>query len=329
MSKNHSQCCTPISVGDFPSLTTIFLARLFPSQIGSEKASKIIKTNWNSPNFGDQPPFLVGETHFFPTQINWNWAAALAFGPCTGQTGHAGLGDSQGSYPSTSTWRFPKLGVPHNGWFVRENPTKIRMIGGTRSSGNQHLKVQGTGYMLQPSSSCYILLSPTISTPARPETTFFVTHCEPPASARRRPVRRWLKALQNRQDHRGFSFLYDVHGVQIVLLQASASFRSVNMFKNPEITWHSYTNYTIIYIIPKKPVGMHNEYHLLLVILCPSCSLTFRWDISVPGPLNSHMLSRKFCGTTWKKSSKIIEDVIPGAPNSVCCSNELNEGFLK
>ena len=100
------------------------------------------------------------------------------------------------------------------------------------------------------------------------------------------------------------------------------------MFKNPEITWHSYTNYTIIYIIPKKPVGMHNEYHLLLVILCPSCSLTFRWDISVPGPLNSHMLSRKFCGTTWKKSSKIIEDVIPWAPNSVCCSNELNEGFL-
>ena len=36
-------------------------------------------------------------------------------------------------------WMFPKIGVPQNGWFIRENPIKMDDLGGTPIFGNTHV----------------------------------------------------------------------------------------------------------------------------------------------------------------------------------------------
>ena len=38
-------------------------------------------------------------------------------------------------------WVFPKIGVPQNGWFIRENPIKMDDLGGTPIFGNTHMDV--------------------------------------------------------------------------------------------------------------------------------------------------------------------------------------------
>ena len=34
------------------------------------------------------------------------------------------------SFPGKSVWVFPKIGIPQNGWFMRENPIKMDDLGG-------------------------------------------------------------------------------------------------------------------------------------------------------------------------------------------------------
>ena len=42
----------------------------------------------------------------------------------------------------TSSWVFPKIGVPQNGWFMMENPIKVDDLGGKPTIlGNPHLGV--------------------------------------------------------------------------------------------------------------------------------------------------------------------------------------------
>ena len=38
-----------------------------------------------------------------------------------------------------SGWRFPKIGVPQNGWFIVENPIKMGDLGGTTIFGNTRM----------------------------------------------------------------------------------------------------------------------------------------------------------------------------------------------
>ena len=42
--------------------------------------------------------------------------------------------------PEFCIWVFPKIGVPQNGWFTRENPIRIDDLGGTPVFGNTHIK---------------------------------------------------------------------------------------------------------------------------------------------------------------------------------------------
>ena len=37
---------------------------------------------------------------------------------------------------------FPKIGVPQNGWFMRENPIKMHDLGGTPIFGNTQLSTK-------------------------------------------------------------------------------------------------------------------------------------------------------------------------------------------
>ena len=39
----------------------------------------------------------------------------------------------------SSTWVFPKIGVPQNGWFIMEIPIKMEDLGGTIILGNTHI----------------------------------------------------------------------------------------------------------------------------------------------------------------------------------------------
>ncbi len=41
-------------------------------------------------------------------------------------------------------WVIPKIGVPQNGWFIRENPIKMGWFGGTIIFGNTHIFFSGT-----------------------------------------------------------------------------------------------------------------------------------------------------------------------------------------
>ena len=37
-------------------------------------------------------------------------------------------------------WVFPKIGIPQNGWFIKENPIKMDDLGGTTIFGNIHIQ---------------------------------------------------------------------------------------------------------------------------------------------------------------------------------------------
>ena len=41
--------------------------------------------------------------------------------------------------PKDFIWVFPKIGVPQNGWFIIENPSKMGWFGGTTIFGNIHI----------------------------------------------------------------------------------------------------------------------------------------------------------------------------------------------
>ena len=42
-----------------------------------------------------------------------------------------------------TTWVFPKIGVPQNGWFIMENPIKMDDLGGKRAIlGNTHITLK-------------------------------------------------------------------------------------------------------------------------------------------------------------------------------------------
>ena len=41
---------------------------------------------------------------------------------------------------------FPKIVVPQNGWFIRENPIKMDDFGGTPIFGNTHVNFRGSSF---------------------------------------------------------------------------------------------------------------------------------------------------------------------------------------
>ena len=55
--------------------------------------------------------------------------------------GHGGALKFSEECSSMNKWRFPKIGVPQNGWFIMENPIKMDDLGVPLFFGNTQMKV--------------------------------------------------------------------------------------------------------------------------------------------------------------------------------------------